>query len=79
MGSKTDGHPCDHIKSKCCNEPVRFRATSYGYSVEAWCSKCGNYVYNGRTEGLIALWLGNLTAVEQNKGYIPKWVRDYTH
>lgn len=75
MGSKTDGHKCDHILSKCCNAPIRFEAKADGYSVDAWCSKCGNYVYTGRTESLIALWLGNFEAVRKNKGYIPEWAK----
>ena len=75
MGSKSDGFPCDHINSDCCNEPVRFKEVSNGYSMTAWCSKCGNYKFTGRVETLIALWLGNLDAVNKNKGYIPEWIR----
>lgn len=74
MGSKNDGFLCDHLNSKCCKAPIRFITTANGYSVSAWCSKCGNYVYNGRTEGLIALWLGDLKGVIINKGYTPDWI-----
>ena len=73
MGSKNDGFPTDHIKSKCCKGIVRINPTANGYSMTAWCSICGNYVFNGRTEALIALWMGDKEAVIKNKGYIPKW------
>ncbi len=73
MGNKKEGFETDHIKSRCCNEIVRFKPTADGYSIEAWCQKCGNYVFNGRTETLIALWLGNTIAVMMNIGYMPKW------
>jgi len=76
MGNKGDGFPCTHVKSKCCNELIRFRATAEGYSIEAWCPKCGNYKFHGRTEALIALWLGDFEAVKKNKGYTPDWVKE---
>lgn len=76
MGSKTDGFKTDHVLSRCCKEPVRFKSISNGYSLQAWCSKCGNYSFNGRIEALLALWLGNHEAVIKNKGYVPKWVKE---
>lgn len=75
MGSKTDGFKTDHLLSECCNNAVRFQPTSNGYSVTAWCQKCGKHIFNGRTEALIALWIGDKNAVIANKGYIPKWSR----
>ncbi len=75
MGNKNNGYKTDYILSKCCKKPIRFTTTSYGYSLEAWCSKCGNYIYNGRTESLIALWYGDLKAVIKNKGYTPEWIK----
>ncbi|KKN76313.1 hypothetical protein LCGC14_0371650 [marine sediment metagenome] len=74
MGNRKDGFETDHMKSACCNDVVRFKPISDGYSIEAWCQKCGNYVFNGRTETLIALWKGNNEAVIANIGYVPKWV-----
>jgi len=76
MGSKTEGFKTDHILSKCCQAIVRFKPVSEGYSMSAWCSKCDNYLFTGRTESLIALWLGNQEAVIKNKGYIPDWVEE---
>lgn len=78
MGSKTDGFKSDHLKSNCCQEPIRFNPTSDGYSMEAWCPKCGNYVFTGRTEALISLWMGKMEAVISNKGYVPLWVGEKT-
>lgn len=74
MGSKKDGFKTDYLLSKCCLKPIRFNPTSDGYSLEAWCSDCGKYVFVGRTESLIALWLGDKEAVTKNKGYLPSWV-----
>lgn len=74
MGSKKDGFETDYILSKCCKAIVRFRTISEAYSLHAWCSKCGRYVFNGRTESLIALWIGDKEAVIKNKGYVPSWV-----
>lgn len=76
MGNKNDGWKTDYILSKCCQEGVRIKPTAEGYSMEAWCSKCGNYVFNGRTESLIALWMGDMKAVIKNKGYTPSWIKD---
>ncbi|KKM00462.1 hypothetical protein LCGC14_1804210 [marine sediment metagenome] len=75
MNKKEEGFKTDHLLSKCCQEIVRFRLTSNGYSTEAWCSKCGNYLFTGRTESLIALWMGDKEAVIKNKGYVPSWVK----
>lgn len=69
MGSKTDGNKCDHLTSKCCKAPVRFFTN--GYSVESWCSECGNYIFTGRIEALLALWYGDKEALLKNKGFIP--------
>lgn len=76
MGNKLDGFKCDHLISDCCNAPIRFLTTADGYSINSWCEKCGNYVFNGRTEGLIGLWMGDLEAVIKNKGYVPEWAKD---
>ena len=74
MGNKNDGHRCDWIKSECCKGKIRFEALNDGYSIAAWCQKCGNYLFAGRTETLIALWLGDKEAVIKNKGNLPKWM-----
>jgi hypothetical protein len=76
MGNKNDGFKCDHLKSKCCNQPIRFEPKSDGYSLDAWCSNCANYVFTGRTESLICLVLGDLDAYKKNKGFIPKWIEE---
>lgn len=76
MGSKTDGFKTDHLLSKCCKEAVRFNPISDGYSIESWCSNCGKIVFNGRTETLIALWMGDHEAVIKNKGYTPAWLEE---
>ena len=76
MDSKTEGFKTDHMKSACCNDIIRFEPLSDGYSISAWCQKCGDYIFNGRTETLLALWLGNNEAVTANIGYVPKWVRE---
>lgn len=76
MGNKLDGFKTDHLFSKCCKELVRFQTISNGYSLNAWCPKCGNYCFTGRIESLIALWLGDKEAVIKNKGYIPSWMED---
>ena len=76
MGSKLDGFKTDHIMSECCQATIRFKPTSDGYSIEAWCSKCGNYIFTGRTESLIAFWLGDFEATLKNKGYVPEWVEE---
>lgn len=74
MGRKNEGFRMDHSVSKCCKEIIRFKPTADGYSILAWCQKCGNYLFNGRTEALLALWLGDKESVIKNKGYIPSWV-----
>jgi len=76
MADKNDGFRTDHIKSKCCNAVIRFEPLSNGYSISAWCQKCGNYIFNSRTETLICLWLGDKEAVIKNVGYMPKWVEE---
>lgn len=78
MGSKTDGFYCDHVKSKCCNDRVRFITTGISYSIQVWCEKCGNYIFNGRIETFIALWMGDFVAIEKNKGYLPEWLEENT-
>jgi hypothetical protein len=65
---------CDHVKSPCCDEPVLFEINYDGHVLRAWCEGCGKYLFNGRSETLIALWLGDKEAVKLNKGYIPDWV-----
>ena len=66
-------HKLDHVKSNCCNAIIHFQTTSLGYSINVWCSKCNNYLFTGRIETLISLWLGNINSVIKNKGYLPKW------
>lgn len=74
MGNKEEGFKTDHLLSKCCQEIIRFKPTSNGYSIQVWCENCGNYVFNGRTESLIALWIGNKEAIIKNIGFIPSWL-----
>ncbi len=74
MGSKDEGFKMDFSVSKCCQAVIRFKLTSYGYSIHSWCQKCGKYIYNGRTEGLLALWMGDQESVVKNKGYVPSWL-----
>lgn len=76
MGSKDDGFKTDHLLSKCCQEVIRVESISDGYSLNAWCSKCGTYCFAGRTESLIALWIGDTEAVMKNKGFIPSWLKE---
>ena len=75
---RKEGYKTDHLLSKCCQEIVRFEPISDGYSMEAWCSKCGTYCFVGRTESLIALWIGDKEAIIKNKGFIPSWVKKIT-
>ena len=74
MESKNEGFKMDHSVSKCCQEIIRFKMVSDGYSISSWCSKCGNYIFNGRTESLLALWMGDKESVVTNKGYLPLWL-----
>ena len=75
MGDKNDGYKCDHLNSQCCQKPIRFE-TKNGYSLQAWCSECGKYVFTGRIESLIALKMGDLNAYRLNyNGYNPEWVK----
>jgi hypothetical protein len=76
MGNKNDGFKCDHLISRCCEKPVRFETKADGYSMTAWCCKCGTYVFTGRSESLLAFWIGDLEAVKKNKGYVPEWVEE---
>lgn len=76
MGSKTDGFLCNHLYSDCCQRQVRFISLSNGHSTDVWCPGCGTYLYKGKTEGLIALWLGKLEIMEEKiVGYLPKWLK----
>ena len=75
MGNKEEGFRTDHLQSKCCQEPIRFQPTSEGFSLEAWCSKCGDYSFIGRVESLISFWMGDKESVIKNKGYIPSWLK----
>lgn len=76
MGSKTDGNKCKYLLSHCCKSPVRFETKS-GFSVDAWCEKCGNYVFTGRIEALISLKLGDLQSYRNNyNGFNPDWIKD---
>lgn len=74
LGSKTDGFKTKHLKSECCNANVRFESYGKGFSIKCWCEECGKYIYNGRIEGLIAFWMGNLKETTLNKGYTPEWI-----
>jgi len=76
MGSKNEGFKMDFSVSKCCQATIRFKPTADAYSIHAWCEKCGHYVFNGRTESLLALWMGDKESVVKNKGYIPSWLEE---
>lgn len=74
MGSKTDGSIATHLKSKCCNEIVRWNINHT--TLYAWCEKCGKYIHTTPVQGLIALHMGDFKAVKAWDGYLPKWLSE---
>jgi len=75
LGSRKDGFKCEYLKSRCCDAEIRFE-THNGYSIQVWCSECGNYMFTGRIEGLISLWVGDKKAILRNKGFVPEWSKE---
>lgn len=74
MGSKTDGFIAENMKSLCCKEDVRIKNKEH--VTEAWCKKCGNYIYIKPVKILVALYSGDLEGVNYMNGYLPKWLSE---